>query len=78
MPYGIMQYLRSLQRKQTIKTTRKVHAMSIKTKSLIILVVLGIIDVVIPIPILGVILICVVVRRPPWFTNVVREIYNPK
>ncbi len=50
--------------------------MSIKAKSLIILVVLGIIDVVIPIPILGVILICVVLRRPPWFTNIVREIYN--
>jgi len=50
--------------------------MSIKTKSLIILIVLGIIDVVIPIPILGVILIDVVLRRPPWFTNVVREIYN--
>lgn len=52
--------------------------MSIKTKSLIILVVLGIIDVVIPIPILGVILIYVVLQRPHWFTNVVREIYNPK
>lgn len=52
--------------------------MSIKTKSLIVLVVLGIIDVVIPIPILGVILIYVVLRRPPWFTNIVQEIYNPK
>ncbi|RZB38279.1 MAG: hypothetical protein SRB2_00027 [Desulfobacteraceae bacterium Eth-SRB2] len=50
--------------------------MSIKTKSLIILIILGIIDVVIPIPILGVILIYVVLQRPPWFTNVVQEIYN--
>jgi hypothetical protein len=50
--------------------------MSIKTKSLIILIILGTIDVVIPIPILGVILIYVVLQKPPWFTNVVREIYN--
>jgi hypothetical protein len=50
--------------------------MNIKTKSLIILVMLGIIDVVIPIPILGLILIYVVLQRPPWFTNVVRKIYN--
>jgi hypothetical protein len=59
-----------------IKPTRKVYPMSIKTKSLLILIFLGIIDVVIPIPILGVILIYVVLQRPPWFTNVVREIYN--
>ena len=50
--------------------------MNIKTKSLIILIILGIIDVVIPIPILGVMLIYIVLQRPPWFTNVVREIYN--
>ncbi|MGD8770512.1 MAG: hypothetical protein PVJ06_10770 [Desulfobacterales bacterium] len=50
--------------------------MNIKTKSLLILICLGIIDVVIPIPILGVILIYVVLQRPPWFTHVVREIYN--
>jgi len=52
--------------------------MSIKTKSLIFLVILGIIDVVIPIPILGVTLIYVVLQRPAWFTNIVREIYNTK
>jgi len=52
--------------------------MSIKSKSLIFLVFLGIIDVIIPIPILGLILIYVVLQRPPWFGNVVREIYNPK
>jgi len=52
--------------------------MSMKTKSLIFLVILGIIDVVIPIPILGVTLIYVVLQRPVWFTNIVREIYNTK
>ena len=50
--------------------------MNIKTKSLIFLVILGIVDVIIPVPILGVILIYVVLQRPPWFTKVVREIYN--
>jgi len=52
--------------------------MSIKTKSLIFLVSLGIIDVVIPIPILGLILIYVVLQRPPWFRNLVQEIYNSR
>ena len=52
--------------------------MSIKTKALIFLVIFGIIDVIFHIPILGVILIYVVLQRPPWFTNVVREIYNSK
>ncbi len=52
--------------------------MSIKSKSLIFLVILGIIDMIIPIPILGLILIYVVIERPPWFTNVVREIYNTR
>jgi hypothetical protein len=50
--------------------------MNIKTKSLIFLLILGIIDVIIPIPILGVILIYVVLQKPPWFTKVVREIYT--
>jgi hypothetical protein len=50
--------------------------MSIKTKSLVVLILLGIIDVVVPIPILGALLIYVVLQRPPWFTNIVQEIYN--
>ncbi len=50
--------------------------MSIKTKSLIFLIILGIIDMVIPIPILGVILIYVVFQRPPWFMDIVSEIYK--
>ena len=50
--------------------------MSIKTKTLIFITILCIIDVVIPIPILGIILIYVILQKPPWFTDVVREIYN--
>ena len=50
--------------------------MSIKSKTLIFLIILGIIDMVIPIPILGVILIYVVFQKPPWFTDVVSKIYK--
>ena len=50
--------------------------MNTKTKTLILLVVLCIIDVVIPIPILGVILVYVVVQKPPWFEQAVRDIYR--
>ncbi len=51
--------------------------MSIKTKTLIFLIILGIIDMVIPVPILGVVLIYVVFQRPPWFMDVVSKIYKP-
>ena len=50
--------------------------MSIKTKALILLIILGIIDAVIPIPITGVILIYVVFQKPPWFADVVSKIYK--
>jgi len=61
-----------------IKRSKKTYAMSIKTNSLIFLIILGIIDMIIPIPILGMILIYVVLQRPPWFRKVVREIYNSR
>ena len=50
--------------------------MNVKTKSLIALTVLAILDAVIPFPILGVILINIVLQKPPWFNNVVRKIYS--
>jgi hypothetical protein len=50
--------------------------MSIQTKILIFLIILGIIDMVIPVPILGVILIYVVAQKPPWFADVVGQIYK--
>ncbi len=50
--------------------------MSVKTKILITLISLGIVDAVIPIPILALILISVVLQRPPWFTNMMRDIYD--
>jgi hypothetical protein len=50
--------------------------MTIKTKCLITLVLLAMVDTVIPFPIIGVILIYVLLQRPPWFRNVVVEIYG--
>lgn len=49
--------------------------MTIKTKFLMTLILLCLVDTVIPFPILGVILIFVLLQRPPWFRNVVTEIY---
>ena len=50
--------------------------MSTKTKALIFLIILGIIDMVIPIPILGLVLLHVVLQRPHWFMDVVSDIYK--
>ena len=50
--------------------------MGIQSKTLVFLIILGIIDVVIPSPIMGVILIYVVFQKPPWFADVVNEIYK--
>ena len=50
--------------------------MSIQTKILIFLIILGIVDMVIPVPILGLILIYVVSQKPPWFADAVARIYN--
>ena len=48
------------------------------TKILVILILLSVVDMVIPFPILGVILIAVVLNKPPWFEKLVREIYHPQ
>lgn len=50
--------------------------MNAKTKALLTLIGLGIVDVVIPVPILAIILITVVLQRPAWFTDMVRDIYD--
>ncbi len=50
--------------------------MIIKTKCLLGLIFLGIVDAVIPFPIIGVILIYVTLQRPVWFRDIVREIYH--
>ena len=50
--------------------------MNIRTKSIFVLILLGIVDVVIPIPIIGLMLIYVIVQKPPWFVDLVEEIYR--
>jgi hypothetical protein len=50
--------------------------MSIQTKTVIFLILLGIIDMVIPVPILGLMLLYVVAQKPPWFADVVGKIYT--
>jgi hypothetical protein len=51
-------------------------AMSLKFKLILALVVLGLVDAVIPIPILGIILLVVIFQRPPWFLDLVRRVYG--
>ena len=50
--------------------------MNVKTKTLLTLILLGLLDAVIPLPIIGLILIYVIFERPPWFSKIVRQIYN--
>ncbi len=50
--------------------------MSITTKYLIPLIILCIMDVVIPVPILGVTFIYIVLRKPLWFTDAVSKLYD--
>jgi hypothetical protein len=50
--------------------------MRTKTQVLVGLIALGLIDTVIPIPILALILIYVVLQRPTWFTDMVHDIYH--
>ncbi|MGD8916411.1 MAG: hypothetical protein PVH35_07420 [Syntrophobacterales bacterium] len=51
--------------------------MTIKTKCIITLILLALVDTVIPFPIIGAILIYVLFQRPPWFKNVIVDIYDP-
>jgi hypothetical protein len=46
------------------------------TKILIALIILGIVDMIVPVPILGIILIYVVLQKPLWFRVVVDQIYR--
>jgi hypothetical protein len=50
--------------------------MNVKTKTLVGLVMIGLIDMVIPVPILGIVLFYVVLQKPPWFPEMVSEIYK--
>lgn len=45
-------------------------------KLLIYLIILAVLDAVIPIPFTTILLIYVVVEKPPWFKNLVTDVYN--
>jgi len=50
--------------------------MNIRTKSIFVLILLGMVDVVIPIPIIGLMLIYVIVQKPSWFLDLVKDVYR--
>ena len=50
--------------------------MMTKILVLLSLIFLGIIDVLIPLPLIGIMLIYVVLKKPLWFRNLIRQIYN--
>jgi len=42
------------------------------------LTLLFLVDLVIPLPILGAVLLAVAITRPPWFIRMVRELYGER
>ncbi len=53
--------------------------MNNKTQLLLALIVLCVVDAIVPFfPVLGLVLIYVVLARPPWFLETVRQVYDPR
>ena len=50
--------------------------MNRKAGIIVSLILLGIVDALIPLPIIGLILLYVIMERPAWFLEAVREIYR--
>ena len=50
--------------------------MKTTTKILIVLIAMAMADVVIPVPIAAFMLIYVLYQRPPWFRDLVEEVYR--
>jgi len=50
--------------------------MTTQTKILLKLILFAILDLVIPFPVTAAVLIHVLINRPPWFRELVDEIYN--
>ena len=65
-----------------VRNPHDVHslvAMTNKTQLLIALIVLCVVDAVVPFfPVLGLALIYVVLARPPWFLETVRQVYDSR
>ena len=52
--------------------------MSPRTRLITGLVLFMVLDIVIPLPLLGVVLLVVVLTRPPWFLAMVRTVYEKR
>lgn len=50
--------------------------MNLKTKIFISLIVLAVVDMVIPIPFTTILLIYVLIGKPPWFRKMVTDVYG--
>jgi hypothetical protein len=50
--------------------------MHVQNRYVLILAILSLMDLLIPLPILGILLIYVVLQRPAWFKNMVRNLYQ--
>ena len=50
--------------------------MTTKTKIIVYLSVLALLDMIIPIPFTALMLIYVIVEKPGWFKDIVTDIYN--
>lgn len=50
--------------------------MTTRTKVIIILCLVGLVDTVLPFPVLTVICLYIVATRPQWFRNLVRRVYT--
>jgi hypothetical protein len=52
------------------------ESMNTKSKIIIFLVILALFDTFIPVPIMEILLLTIVIRKPPWFREMVDEIYR--
>ncbi len=53
--------------------------MTNKTQLLLALIVFCVVDAVVPLlPVLGLVLIYVVLAKPPWFLETVRQVYDER
>ena len=50
--------------------------MNLKTKILIYLIILAILDMIIPIPFTTLLLIYVLLEKPEWFSTLITDIYK--
>ncbi len=52
--------------------------MTTKTKALITVGILAVFDTVIPVPITALIVIYAIIQKPPWVTDLIRDVYDIK